>query len=219
MFGFEFVDINIKKEIIGYCRQEEVLFKSNYDKEMKYDNSKEENKLIYSLFNHWALYTNVELSTFDLLIYLNILSNRSFIDIFQYPVFPLLFFYDRIKENVYNILDRKLNLHIGFQTVSEKAKTRRNLIKESYNHSYQDYEENEEEEEVPSYFSTHFSNNFYIANFLIRYFPYSFLAVELQGNGFDSPNRLFFSIEDTFFNISSHKNDLRELIHEFYYFT
>ena len=219
MFGFEFVDINIKKEIIGYCRQEEVLFKSNYDKEMKYDNSKEENKLIYSLFNHWALYTNVELSTFDLLIYLNILSNRSFIDIFQYPVFPLLFFYDRIKENVYNILDRKLNLHIGFQTVSEKAKTRRNLIKESYNHSYQDYEENEEEEEeVPSYFSTHFSNNFYIANFLIRYFPYSFLAVELQGNGFDSPNRLFFSIEDTFFNISSHKNDLRELIPEFYYF-
>ena len=82
MFGFEFVDINIKKEIIGYCRQEEVLFKSNYDKEMKYDNSKEENKLIYSLFNHWALYTKVELSTFDLLIYLNILSNRSFIDIF-----------------------------------------------------------------------------------------------------------------------------------------
>ena len=52
---------------------------------------------------------------------------------------------------------------------------------------------------------------------MIRLFPYSFLAIELQGNGFDNPNRLFFSIEDTFYNISSQKSDLRELIPEFFY--
>jgi hypothetical protein len=52
----------------------------------------------------------------------------------------------------------------------------------------------------------------------MRVFPYSFLSIELQGGGFDSPNRLFFGIEHSFFNISCTKSDLRELIPEFYYF-
>ena len=52
---------------------------------------------------------------------------------------------------------------------------------------------------------------------MIRLFPYSFCAIELQGSGFDDPNRLFFSIEHTFYNISSQKSDLRELIPEFFY--
>ena len=48
-------------------------------------------------------------------------------------------------------------------------------------------------------------------------FPYSFIAIELQGTGFDDPNRLFSSIEEAFFNMSSQKSDLRELIPEFFY--
>ena len=52
---------------------------------------------------------------------------------------------------------------------------------------------------------------------MIRLFPYSFIAIELQGTGFDDPNRLFSSIEEAFFNMSSQKSDLRELIPEFFY--
>ena len=52
---------------------------------------------------------------------------------------------------------------------------------------------------------------------MIRLFPYSFCCIELQGDGFDNPNRLFFSLEATFNNIAKQKSDIRELIPEFYY--
>ena len=203
MFGFfisEFFPIIINKEIIGHSRQFEALLESYKNKETKYDISVEGNKFISALFDHWT--TNikeVEFSTLDLLIYLNLLSNRSYNDLFQYPVFPILFFYDRGKDNLFNMVDRKLNTHIGLQEVTEKSKKRRNLIIETYTNSLKEYEEEDNNEiETPSYFSTHFSNNFYVSNFMIRIFPYSFLAIQQQGKGFDLADRIFFSIEETF---------------------
>ena len=92
------------------------------------------------------------------------------------------------------------------------------MIKYTYDESVKESEEYEEVFEKPIYFKTHYSNNVYTSNFLIRIFPYSFLAIELQGCDFDSPDRLFFSIEETFYNISYQKSDVRELIPEFYYF-
>ena len=69
---------------------------------------------------------------FDILIMINILSNRSYIDLFQYPVFPLLYFYD-IKNKI-GKFNRVLKKHIGFQTITEKGKQRKeffmNLSKE-----------------------------------------------------------------------------------------
>ena len=223
-FFSEFSPIKIREEIIGHSRKNEDISKSYINKEKKNETSnKVLNKYISSLFEHWTSNENeVEFSTLDLLIYLNLFSNRSYIDLFQYPVFPLPFFYDKVKENTFNYVDRKLSQHIGFQTVTEKSKRRKALIVRTYEDSLKEFEETPEDEEgdvePPSYFTTHFSNNFYVSNFLLRLFPYSFLAIELQGSGFDSPNRLFFSIEDTFNNISYHKSDLRELIPEFYYF-
>ena len=53
-----------------------------------------------------------------------------------------------------------------------------------------------------NYIQNLYSNCVYVSNFMIRLFPYSFCAIELQGDGFDDPNRLFFSIDETFYNIS-----------------
>ena len=228
MFAFfisDFFPIVIKKEsnveIIGYSRQFEVFSKSYDNKITKYDISKEGNKFISSLFDHWTSdVNNIEFSTFDLLMYLNLLSNRSYNDLFQYPVFPVLFLFDKIKENEYKLFDRKLNLHIGFQDSTEVSKERKNAIKRTYLSLKKIYEEspNKKELEIPSYFSIHFSNCFCVNNFMIRIFPFTFLSIEQQGHGFDSSNRLFFSIENAFYQISSLKSDLRELIPEFYYF-
>jgi hypothetical protein len=44
------------------------------------------------------------------------------------------------------------------------------------------------------------------------------MAAELQGNGFDSPNRLFYSLNFTLENTLNQKSDLRESIPEMYYF-
>ena len=220
-FISEFFPIMIDKEIIiGYSRQFENMLIDYKDNSTKYDISIG-NKFISSLFEHWTYNEkDIEFSTLDLLIYLNLLSNRSFNDLFQYPVFPALFFYDKTKDEKYNILERKLNQHIGFQTVSEKSKYRKKLVVQTFNESKREKKEDDDEDgfEEPSFFKTHYSNNFYVTNFLIRIFPFSFLSIELQGNGFDSPNRLFYSIEDTLYNISFMKSDLREMIPEFYYF-
>ena len=228
MFAFfisEFSPIVINKEsnveIIGHSRRFEAILKSYNLKGSKYDISKEGNKFISSLFDHWTSdVLNVEFSALDLLIYLNLLSNRSYNDLFQYPVFPLLFMYDKIKDKGYNIVDRKLDLHIGFQDLTQSSKDRKNLIKSTYDNLMKEFNDTEgnEEMEIPSYFTTHFSNSFYVTNFMVRIFPYTFLSIEQQGAGFDNPNRLFFSIEDAFYHISYLKSDLRELIPEFYYF-
>ena len=54
-------------------------------------------------------------------------------DLFQYPIFPLLFFYEKNEKNSESkISERILSTHIGFQDVSEKSKYRKNMIKYTY---------------------------------------------------------------------------------------
>ena len=155
---------------------------------------------------------------FDIVMFCNLVANRTFLDLNQYPVFPVLFFYDKSKKT----LERNLKLHIGFQALTEEGKRRCELTKSNYNDNKkarenEEEEEEEEEKEDIYYFNTHYSNIVYTNNYLIRLFPYSFGAIEIQGNYFDDPNRLFFSIEKLLFNISGQISDLRELIPEFYY--
>ena len=70
---------------------------------------------------------------------------------------------------------------------------------------------------IPYYYGSHYSNPMYVTHFLMRLFPYSSIIIELQGNKFDDPERLFFSINSTFNSATTHKTDVRELIPEFFY--
>jgi hypothetical protein len=105
--------------------------------------------------------------------------------LFQYPVFPLFFIYDKIQENNFKRYERKLNAHIGFQQSTNKAKQRKQLIQKSFNEEMKELDEDNEIDgdenrtpESPSYFQTHFSTHIYTCGFLIRVFPYSFLSIE-----------------------------------------
>jgi hypothetical protein len=51
----------------------------------------------------------------------------------------------------------------------------------------------------------------------MRLFPFTHISIELQGKGFDKPDRLFLSVKNSFFNSTSQKGDVRELIPEFFY--
>ena len=156
-----------------------------------------------------------EMCTFDLIILINLISNRSLNDLNQYPVFPLLYFYDKSSNS---LIQRNLNEHIGFQVVTDEAKRRKKLLKETYDGNLDEIDGDDKSDEIACLFNTHYSNIIYTSNYLIRLFPFSLLSIELQGDGFDNPNRLFFSIQETFYNISTQKADLRELIPEFFYF-
>ena len=149
-------------------------------------------------------------SNFDIIMLINLFSNRSFKDIYQYPVFPMLYDHIRIK--------RDMKMHIGLQEINEQSKTRANLIIQTYNSNYEDYLESKGTMNPVVLFNTHYSNPIYTSNFLIRIFPYSFSCIELQGDGFDNANRLFYSIEGMMNNSLCQKSDLRELIPEFFYF-
>jgi hypothetical protein len=52
---------------------------------------------------------------------------------------------------------------------------------------------------------------------MIRIFPFTHVSIELQGDKIDDPNRLFFSVKNTFGTCTSLRTDIRELIPEFFY--
>jgi hypothetical protein len=163
--------------------------------------------ILFPLFNNnineWKT-KNYYYSNFDKLMIINLFSNRSFNDLHQYPVFPML--YDEIK------LKRQMNEPIGFQEITKESRDRKQLILDSYNYG-EDDDDNEN-----SLFNLVYSNITYTCNYLIRVFPYSFIGIEYQGGGFDDPNRLFYSINSTMNNTLNQRADLRELIPEMFYF-
>jgi len=101
---------------------------------------------------------------------------------------------------------------IGFQEISNESKDRKKVILKSYN-----IKEDIESEAVTFLYNIHYSNPAFTFNYLLRILPYSFLAIEFQGDDFDNPNRLFFSVEKSLKSSLANKSDLREMIPELYY--
>ena len=156
-------------------------------------------------------------NNYDLLIIINLLANRSFKDLYQYPILPILY-----KPN--NILDkelakeRELGQHLGLQELNQKLNKRKEIIEQTYYSSKGETDGGTDDNEQVCLFNTHYSNPVYTSNYLIRILPYSLACIEFQGDGFDSPNRLFFSVKKAMENTLNQKSDLREFIPEIYYF-
>ena len=70
--------------------------------------------------------------------------------------------------------------------------------------------------QLPSFYGSHYSNPTYVTHYLARIFPFALVSIEIQGDKFDDPNRMFISISRTFESASTTKDDIRELIPEFY---
>ena len=133
------------------------------------------------------------INRYDLLVLINILANRSFKDLYQYPVFPILYKPSKILEGEKK-MERDLAVHLGLQVISEKSIKRTDLIKGLYNDSEDcEYKGKSKEKYI---FNIHYSNPKFIGNYLIRIFPYSLTAIEFQGDGFDSPNTQFYCIDN-----------------------
>ena len=70
--------------------------------------------------------------------------------------------------------------------------------------------------QIPYFYGSHYSNPTYVVHYLARTFPYTYITIEIQGERFDDPDRMFTSMLHTFSSASSLKDDVRELIPEFY---
>ena len=75
---------------------------------------------------------------------------------------------------------------------------------------------NIEYEKIPYCFGSHFSNGAYVAHYLGRLFPYASVMIEIQGSGFDCPERLFLDLQKSFYSVITEKSDLREIIPELF---
>ena len=217
--------------------------KDNFDNIIGYETNLDANNMkkgffkknIVGISDKIKLWKKYEISNFELLMWLNIYANRSYNDISQYPVFPWILndFEDPLKKEItqYNninnntktvepktVIDynyRDLSLPIGMLEVNEKCIQR----KENFIENFEELKCQSEEFEgqKPYYFGTNYSNPIFVCNYLIRLFPFSNIAIELQGNKMDFSDRIFFSISKTFEMCTSLKTDVRELIPEFFY--
>ena len=190
------------------------------------------------------MWKNREINNFELLMWLNIYGNRSYNDISQYPVFPWILSdytdplkksgksdknlikrsttslnYDSEEEeddtniNSEDYKYRDLSLPMGMIALNEEGEKRKEKYMETY-----DTLKNESDGEIKPYiYGTNYSNPMYVCNFMTRLFPFTHIAIELQGSKFDNPDRLFLSVDNSFYNSVTQTTDVRELIPEFFY--
>ena len=157
-----------------------------------------------------------KLTNYELLMWLNIYGNRSFNDISQYPVFPWVLnnYNDPLKnesDDNYNLRD--MSLPMGMMALDEKGEQR----KELFLLNYETLKEQADEGMKPYFYGSNYSNPIYVCHFLMRIFPFTHIAIELQGSKFDQPDRLFISVQNSFYCSVTQKTDVRELVPEFFY--
>lgn len=157
-----------------------------------------------SVPDRWA---DGSISNFEYLMYLNILSGRSFNDATQYPIFPwVLKDYksselDLDSESVYRDLSKPVGA-LDNQRLEEL------LIR---------WEEIIGIEKKPYLYGSGYSNPLSVYLWLIRLEPFTTQHIDIQGGKFDYAARIFRSIGDSYINATTTQNDFRELIPEFYF--
>ncbi|KAA3679441.1 WD repeat and FYVE domain-containing protein 3 [Paragonimus westermani] len=151
-----------------------------------------------------------ELSNFQYLMYLNTLAGRSYNDLMQYSIFPwVLADYDSEELDLSRPETfRDLSRPMGAQTARRFSQFQRRFK-----------EWDDPSGETPPYhYGTHYSSAMIVASYLVRMEPFTQHFLKLQGGHFDLPDRMFYSIKDTWLSASEYNMaDVRELIPEFFY--
>jgi factor associated with neutral sphingomyelinase activation len=143
------------------------------------------------------------ISNFDYLMYVNNLAGRTTNDLTQYPVFPwVLADYESAELDLESPASyRDLSKPIGALNESRLASLRARY------------------REIPDdqgkfLYGTHYSTPGYVLYFVVRQAPEFMLR--LQNGKFDSPDRMFHSVADTWQGVLTSPADVKELIPEFY---
>ena len=149
------------------------------------------------------------ISNLDYLSYLNMVGDRSFNDLTQYPVFPWV---------LADYTSKRLDLK-NERTFRDLAKPIGALQEERLVYlrdRYQTMPEENREMGLPPRFlyGTHYSTPGYVLFYLVRAAPEHMLC--LQDGKFDSADRMFGSVGETWRSCLTNPADLKELIPEFY---
>lgn len=147
-----------------------------------------------------------KMSTMEYLMWLNLLSGRSFHSTKFYPIFPFIPFND---ENTFELKNKKLfrdlskNLGTMNKNCLEKLKMQSEALADEFGHTY--------------LHSSLYSNPFSVTYFLVRVEPFATLQIRYQNGTFDVPSRLFRSIPYLFSKIRSDAGFNREMVPELFF--
>ena len=165
-----------------------------------------------NIYENWAKW---KISTSKFLMLINFFANRSYNDIFQYPVFPwIITDYTSKQLTLTEDKIRPFDTPMGMLEISPESIERKN----NYINQWKNNELDEVKTENYDRYGSNYSTVLYVTYYLVRVFPFSDMRIELQGKSFDDPNRLFNSLPGSFICATSQKADLRELIPEIFCF-
>ena len=138
-----------------------------------------------------------ELSNFKYLLLLNKYSSRSYHDIYQYLIFPLLYM------DISKKIERDLSKPIALNKEPEKVKS----IIEQIQLNFINF---------GSHFNSNYSTSGYVLYYLVRMNPFTNGHIKFQSYKFDVPQRMFFTF-DSYLNAMNSSEENRELVPEFFY--
>eukprot|EP00210_Caulerpa_lentillifera_P008159 g7792.t1 len=147
-----------------------------------------------------------QISNFDYLLYLNLASGRSFNDLRQWPVFPWIL----SNYNSQNLdLDDPENYRDLTKPIGALNPDRLEMFTTRYHEMPRGHGC-----PPPFFYGTHYSTPGYVMFWLVRAAPGHLL--QLQSGKFDSPDRMFYSINEAWGSVNNNPADVKELIPEFY---
>ena len=168
-----------------------------------------------------------KITTLNYIIILNILSQRSFRDLTQYPFFPWLEFNKIFIQNSFktNIIDENISKFI--LTANENLSKLKNLFKrsesvvidiknvnlnKSYNFSLKP------PNEFYNFKMKYYSNLYSVSYYLTRTIPLSFSTMSLISKKFTLYQQLFINNEESFIINPNLNKEFREIVPEYYFF-
>ena len=144
------------------------------------------------------MWTDRFISTFDYLLYVNLVGGRSFNDFSQYPVFPWVINDYKNEKGLETLRDLTKPLGAIGETRAQRFVT-------MYEETGKRY-----------FYGTHYSYPASVFHFLMRSESYTLYNVNPHG-GFDHKDRLFCSVEESYRSASeTNQADLKEIIPQFF---
>ena len=203
-----------------------IAFESNTEREEFYNQivaknlpNLSESKSLVALTQMWR---ERQLTNFEYLTHLNKISGRTFNDLMQYPIFPVI-----LADYESEVLD--LRDVESFRNLSKpmaiQRKGREKYYIEQYNYLKNEYERNTQNGEylmaattAPFHYGAHYSNSGTVLHFLVRLPPYTQMFLNYQDNNFDIPDRTFHSMATSWkLATSESTTDFKEFIPEFFF--
>lgn len=147
------------------------------------------------------------MSNFEYLMWLNVLSGRSFCDLGQYPVFPWVL--KKYNTSILDIDDESIFRDLSFPIGAVNEQRRQRLL-----NSYHDLEV---DGSGGYFYSSGPMSPLAVCFLLVRMEPFTACHIQFQGNRFDNSDRMFTSVERMFTILNSESNEYLELPPEFFF--